>query len=277
MAKSYDQYCPIAHALDLVGRALVAAHRPRAPRGRAAPLLGPPRPARGLRHEHPRRAAEDARAGRRRPPPSARPPCRLVGLRAHRIRQGLRAVLHVLAHWGAHSLGPPAAATISKPGGWPAHSVSRSPRRAGATDRVPDRRRGRVCRTPTRSSPGAWTSPTPDRGRSLRLLPLWSTATSMQSRSKATTSRYARMLASLPRAAAPPLLPPPNARRSRRGVRSSRGSRCRRCRLRRVVASLTAPTFVHVVPRAPTPRASALDAKENGVPGCSSWDRRELR
>ena len=70
------------------GRALVAAHRPRAPRGRPAPLLGSPCPARRLRHEHPRRAAEDARAGRSRPSPAARAARGVLGLRADRVREG---------------------------------------------------------------------------------------------------------------------------------------------------------------------------------------------
>src|SRR5687768_5270228 len=70
------------------GRALVAAHRSRATRGRPAPLLGSALAAPRLRDEHPRRASEDARAGRSRPPQAARSAGRVVGLRAHRVRKG---------------------------------------------------------------------------------------------------------------------------------------------------------------------------------------------
>jgi DNA-binding HxlR family transcriptional regulator len=108
MAKSYDQYCPIAHALDLVGE-------------RWSLLV-----VRELLHEGPLRYSDlHARlegcgtnilaarlkaleAGgvirrRRLDPPAASWVYELT-----EYGQGLQAVLHVLAHWGARSLPPPA-------------------------------------------------------------------------------------------------------------------------------------------------------------------------
>jgi DNA-binding HxlR family transcriptional regulator len=108
MAKSYDQYCPIAHALDVVGE-------------RWSLLV-----VRELLHEGPLRYSDlHARlegcgtnilaarlkaleAGgvirrRRLDPPAASWVYELT-----EYGQGLQAVLHVLAHWGARSLPPPA-------------------------------------------------------------------------------------------------------------------------------------------------------------------------
>jgi len=109
MAKSYDQYCPIAHALDLVGE-------------RWSLLI-----VRELLHEGPLRYsdlhAELAGCGtnilaarlkkleeggvirrRRLDPPAASWVYELT-----EYGEGLREVLHVLAYWGARSLGPPVA------------------------------------------------------------------------------------------------------------------------------------------------------------------------
>jgi DNA-binding HxlR family transcriptional regulator len=109
MGKSYQQYCPIAHALDLVGE-------------RWSLLV-----VRELLHEGPLRYSDlHARlegcgtnilaarlkaleAGgvlrrRRLDPPAASWVYELT-----EYGQGLQAVLHVLAHWGARSLRPPAA------------------------------------------------------------------------------------------------------------------------------------------------------------------------
>ena len=109
MAKCYDQYCPVAHALDLVGE-------------RWSLLI-----VRELLHEGPLRYSdlhthlagcgtnilaarlktlEQGGVVRRRrlPPPAASWVYELT-----EYGEGLREVLHVLAHWGARSLGPPVA------------------------------------------------------------------------------------------------------------------------------------------------------------------------
>jgi len=109
MARSYDQYCPVAHALDLVGE-------------RWSLLV-----VRELLHEggpmrysdlHARldrcgtnilaarlKALEQGGVVRRR---RLDPPAASWVYELTEYGEGLRAVLHVLAHWGARSLGPPA-------------------------------------------------------------------------------------------------------------------------------------------------------------------------
>jgi len=109
VAKCYDQYCPVAHALDLVGE-------------RWSLLV-----VRELLHDGPLRYSdlharltgcgtnilaarlktlEQGGVVRRRrlDPPAA---SRVYELTEY--GEGLRDVLHVLAHWGARSLGPPVA------------------------------------------------------------------------------------------------------------------------------------------------------------------------
>jgi DNA-binding HxlR family transcriptional regulator len=109
VAKCYDQYCPVAHALDIVGE-------------RWSLLI-----VRELLHEGPLRYSDlhtnlagcgtNILAGRlktleqggvvrrrRLPPPAASWVYELT-----EYGEGLREVLHVLAHWGARSLGPPVA------------------------------------------------------------------------------------------------------------------------------------------------------------------------
>jgi DNA-binding HxlR family transcriptional regulator len=114
--KTYNQYCPMAHALDLVGErwSLLIVRE----------LLeeGP------LRYTdlHVRldgcgtnilaaRLKELERGGivrkRRLPPPAASTVYELT-----EYGEGLRAVLHQLAHWGARSLGPPPAEAVEP--GW---------------------------------------------------------------------------------------------------------------------------------------------------------------
>ena len=109
MAKSYEQYCPMAHALDLVGE-------------RWSLLI-----VRELLHEGPLRYSdlhaeldgcgtnilaarlktlEQGGVIRRR---RLDPPAASWVYELTEYGQGLREVLHVLAHWGARSLGPPAA------------------------------------------------------------------------------------------------------------------------------------------------------------------------
>lgn len=108
MSKTYDQYCPIAHALDLVGE-------------RWSLLI-----VRELIHEGPLRysdlharlegcgtnilaarlkALEKGGVVRRR---RLDPPAASWVYELTEYGRGLRDVLHVLAHWGARSLRPPA-------------------------------------------------------------------------------------------------------------------------------------------------------------------------
>src|SRR5262249_56047799 len=107
MGKSYQQYCPIAHALDLVGE-------------RWSLLV-----VRELLHEGPLRysdlhaqlegcgtnilaarlkALEQGGVVRRR---RLEPPAASWVYELTEYGRGLRDVLHVLAHWGARSLRPP--------------------------------------------------------------------------------------------------------------------------------------------------------------------------
>ncbi len=114
--KTYNQYCPMAHALDLVGE-------------RWSLLI-----VRELLEEGPLRYTDlhvrldgcgtnilaarlkDLERGgivrkRRLPPPAASTVYELT-----EYGEGLRAVLHQLAHWGARSLGPPPAEAVEP--GW---------------------------------------------------------------------------------------------------------------------------------------------------------------
>ena len=116
MAKSYKQYCPIAHALDLVGE-------------RWSLLV-----VRELLHEGPLRysdlhgrlegcgtnilaarlkALEDGGVIRRR---RLDPPAASWVYELTEYGKGLRPVLHVLAHWGARSLRPPETTGDLEPG-----------------------------------------------------------------------------------------------------------------------------------------------------------------
>jgi DNA-binding HxlR family transcriptional regulator len=116
VAKSYHQYCPIAHALDLVGErwALLVVRE----------LLDQG----ALRYSdlHSRldgcgtnilaaRLKDLERGGvirkRRLPPPAASSVYELT-----EYGVGLRQVMHVLAHWGARSLGPPSSDERLRPG-----------------------------------------------------------------------------------------------------------------------------------------------------------------
>ena len=119
MAKSYDQYCPIAHALDLVGE-------------RWSLLV-----VRELLHDGPLRYSdlharldgcgtnilaarlktlEQGGVVRRR---RLEPPAASWVYELTEYGEGLREVLHVLAHWGARSLRPPATTGDLEPGWLP--------------------------------------------------------------------------------------------------------------------------------------------------------------
>src|SRR5919106_4113536 len=116
VVKSYNQYCPIAHALDVVGerwallivRELIEHGQLRYSDLHAnLPGCGTNILAARLkdleRHDVVRR--------RRLPPPAASTIYELT-----EYGQELRPVLHMLAHWGARSLGPPTADTPLEPG-----------------------------------------------------------------------------------------------------------------------------------------------------------------
>ena len=115
MSKTYAQYCPLAHALDVVGERwslLLVKELIRGPL-RYSDLherLGCPTNILAARLK--RLELEGVVAKRRLPPPAASAVYELTeyGL-------GLKSVLHELAHWGAQSLGPPPAA-VEKCQGW---------------------------------------------------------------------------------------------------------------------------------------------------------------
>jgi DNA-binding HxlR family transcriptional regulator len=106
VAKSYSQYCPIAHALDVVGerwsllivRELINGPRRYTDLGEALPGIGTNILAGRLRDLE----TAGVVAKRRLPPPT---PATVYELTAKGRR--LHPVLHELARWGARSLGPP--------------------------------------------------------------------------------------------------------------------------------------------------------------------------
>jgi DNA-binding HxlR family transcriptional regulator len=105
MAKTYAQYCPLAHALDLVGERwslLVVKELVHGPL-RYSDLqdrLGCPTNILAARLK--RFEQEGLVARRKLPPPAASSVYELTEYGA-----ALKPVLHELAHWGARSLGPP--------------------------------------------------------------------------------------------------------------------------------------------------------------------------
>ena len=161
--KSYNQYCPIAHALDVVGerwsllivRELIE-HDQLRYSDLHANLPGCGTNILASRLKDLERNGVVRR--RRLPPPAASTVYELT-----EYGQELRPVMHLLAHWGARSLGPPTAETNLEPG-WlagalemalpPEHVDSRSSSTSTTRSRrssAASRRRGR-WRPPTRSS-----------------------------------------------------------------------------------------------------------------------------
>jgi DNA-binding HxlR family transcriptional regulator len=114
--KTYNQYCPIAHALDVVGerwalliiRELVE-HDQLRYSDLHANLPGCGTNILAARLKELERNGVVRR--RRLPPPAASTVYELT-----EYGQELRPVLHMLAHWGARSLGPPDADTPLEPG-----------------------------------------------------------------------------------------------------------------------------------------------------------------
>jgi DNA-binding HxlR family transcriptional regulator len=106
--KGYDQYCPLAHALDLVGERwalLVVRELMRGPKrytdlAERLPGIGTNILAARLRTLE----AAGVVAKRRLPPPAASQVYELT-----EYGRSLRAVMRELAQWGARSLGPPTA------------------------------------------------------------------------------------------------------------------------------------------------------------------------
>ena len=114
--KSYNQYCPIAHALDVVGerwsllivRELVEHGQLRYSDLHAnLPHCGTNILAARLKDLE----RNGVVTKRRLPPPAASTVYELTG-----YGQELRPVLHMLAHWGARTLGPPTDETELEPG-----------------------------------------------------------------------------------------------------------------------------------------------------------------
>ena len=119
MAKSYDQYCPVAHALDLVGeRWSLLIVRELLEDGQLrysdlhARLEGCGTNILAARL----RALEKGGIVRRR---QLDPPAASWVYELTEYGVGLREVLHVLAHWGARSLGPPTSVGDLEPGWLP--------------------------------------------------------------------------------------------------------------------------------------------------------------
>jgi DNA-binding HxlR family transcriptional regulator len=114
--KSYHQYCPMAHALDLVGerwsllivRELLEERQLRYTDLHCR-LTGCGTNILAARLKDLERAGVVRR--RRLPPPAASTVYELT-----EYGEGLRAVLHQLAHWGARSLGPPTSTDVLEPG-----------------------------------------------------------------------------------------------------------------------------------------------------------------
>lgn len=107
MAKPFDQYCPIAHALSLVGERwslLVVRELLRGPKRYTDLVDGLPGIGTNILAAR-LRTLEQAGVVRRRklPPPAASTVYELTDYGA-----GLDEVVHALARWGARTLGPPA-------------------------------------------------------------------------------------------------------------------------------------------------------------------------
>jgi DNA-binding HxlR family transcriptional regulator len=122
VGKSYDQYCPIAHALGSVGerwsllivRELLHGPRRYTDLADALPGIGTNILAARLRELE----SADVLAKRKLPPPT---PVTVYELTAK--GRGLHRVLHELARWGARSLGPPPPGEVESQPGWLEHAL----------------------------------------------------------------------------------------------------------------------------------------------------------
>ena len=130
MAKRYEQYCPMAHGLDLVGdrwALLVVRELMRGPK-RYTDLVGSlPGIGTNILATRLRDLEQHGVIGRRTlPPPAASKVYELT-----EYGQGLRPMMRELALWGARSLGPPTDDSVMFPG-WLANALD-----AVVADRAP--------------------------------------------------------------------------------------------------------------------------------------------
>jgi DNA-binding HxlR family transcriptional regulator len=120
MGKSYQQYCPVAHALDLIGERwslLVVRELVHGPLRYSDLIdrLGCPTNVLATRLRQLEHGGVVAK--RRLPPPAASTIYELT-----EYGRDLRPVLHALGHWGARSLGPPPA-ELPTCAGWLANAL----------------------------------------------------------------------------------------------------------------------------------------------------------
>lgn len=119
MTKSYDQYCPVAHALDLVGERwslLVVRELLEDGQLRYSDLHGRLDGCGTNILAARLKTLEHGGVVRRR---QLEPPAASWVYELTEYGKGLRDVLHVLAHWGARSLGPPTSLDDLEPGWLP--------------------------------------------------------------------------------------------------------------------------------------------------------------
>ena len=144
MAKSYAQYCPMAHALDLVGERwslLIVRELLEDDQLRYSDLharldgCGTNILAARLK------TLEQGGVVRRR---QLDPPAASWVYELTEYGKGLREVLHVLAHWGARSLGPPAPKGDLDPG-WLPGALDRAPAASDTSSRIEFRIDGEVA------------------------------------------------------------------------------------------------------------------------------------
>lgn len=115
MTRSYDQYCPVAHALDLVGERwslLVVRELQHGPARYSDLLEALPGCGTNILAARLKRLEQAGVLTRRRLPPPA-------GATVYELTEhgrSLRSVLRELAFWGARSLGPPAPGDLAYPG-----------------------------------------------------------------------------------------------------------------------------------------------------------------
>ena len=122
VGRTYDQYCPIAHALGAVGerwsllivRELLHGPRRYTDLAQALPGIGTNILAARLRELE----SADVLVKRKLPPPT---PVTVYELTDQ--GRGLHPVLHELARWGARSLGPPPEEAADQNPGWLEHAL----------------------------------------------------------------------------------------------------------------------------------------------------------
>src|SRR5262249_41572083 len=109
MAKRYDQYCPVAHAMSLVGERwalLVVRELLKGPRRYTDLAAGLPGIGTNILATRLRELEAAGGVVRRKPPA----PAASHGDELTAYGSGLEEVVHAIARWGARSLGPPTTA-----------------------------------------------------------------------------------------------------------------------------------------------------------------------